>query len=180
MRFIVCFLGLILSAFVYADAPPASDTPPPVFTLTTNAFLDAGALPVLYTCDDKDVSPELSWTNPPAKTQAFALIIEDPVGKLDKKYQWVVYDLPANTAELTEGLTNLPAGAMTGKNSYGKTNYMGPCPPKGSVNTYSLTLYALNQKLALPANTDAESVQKAIQAHTVQKAAITMVYSRWP
>lgn len=174
MRLIVSFLSIIFSGLLYAQDQASA------FTLTTDAFLDAGALPVLYTCDGKNISPQLSWTNSPPKTQAFALIIDDPDAKLDKKYQWVVYDLPANVADLTEGITTLPAGGMMGKNSDGKTVYAGPCPPKGTVNTYTLTLYALNQKLGLPANSDADTVLKALQSHTIQKASITMVYSRWP
>ncbi len=48
------------------------------FALTTNAFLDAGMLPVLYTCDGKEISPQISWSNPPEKTQSFALVMSDP------------------------------------------------------------------------------------------------------
>jgi hypothetical protein len=134
----------------------------------------------MYTCDDKDVSPQLSWTNPPAKVQSYTLVIDNPDTKLDKQYQWIVYDLPANTTELAQGITTIPAGAMIGKNSSGLTRYSGPCPPKGTVNTYALTLYALDKKLGLPQNAEAETVLKAMQSHILQKTTITMVYSRWP
>jgi Raf kinase inhibitor-like YbhB/YbcL family protein len=179
MRFSWFLFTLIFSLTLYVTDSYADDAPT-VFTLTTNAFLDEGALPVLYTCDDKDLSPQLSWTNAPAKTQAYALIIEDPVAKLDKKYHWVVYDIPANVSELTEGVAKLPAGALAGKNSDGKTTYLGPCPPKGSVNSYILTLFALDQKLALPEGSEGDAVKKALAGHTLGKSKITMVYSRWP
>lgn len=177
MRF-VATVFLALCAVFALDAF-AEDAPSNAFTLTTDAFLDQGALPVLYTCDGKDVSPQLSWTNVPAKTQALALVVKDPDAPNGDFYHWVVYNIPTSAKELAQGTKSLPSGALAGKNSWNKLQYNGPCPPKGSAHTYTITLYALSNKLTVPTGADAKAVIKAISSNTVGKAELTMVYSRW-
>jgi phosphatidylethanolamine-binding protein (PEBP) family uncharacterized protein len=48
------------------------------FAITSPAFVDQGEIPIRYTCEGEDVSPPLEWTDPPAGTESFALIIDDP------------------------------------------------------------------------------------------------------
>src|SRR5665213_688236 len=90
-------LALSLVAFnVFADdAPaPAAATDKPAadpMAITTNAFLDQGTLPVLYTCDGKDVSPQLGWTSIPKNTQSLALVMVDPDAPGGDFYHWVVF-----------------------------------------------------------------------------------------
>lgn len=149
------------------------------FTLNTNAFLDTGPIPVLYTCDGKDMSPELDWVNLPPKTQSLAIIVSDPTAPQGLFYHWVVYNIPASVTTIPETSTTLPAGAMAAKNSFGKLQYNGPCPPKGSVHTYAIDLYALNSKLNVPTNADDKSVMQEIKKHMIAKTGLTFVYSRW-
>src|SRR5579863_8325862 len=84
------FILLISIATVMVPAY-ADDQAATQFTLNTTAFLDQGVLPVLYTCDGKDLSPELDWTNVPAKTQSFALLVTDPTAPNGTFYHWVLY-----------------------------------------------------------------------------------------
>lgn len=149
------------------------------FTFNTNAFLDGVAIPVLYTCDGKDVSPQFSWTDLPAKTQSLALVLADPDAPSGIWYHWVVYDLPKNTAEIEEAIAKLPTGAVSAKNSWGKMQYNGPCPPKGTAHTYVFTLYALDTTLKLPSGTDAATVMKAMTGHILAQKTITGTYTRW-
>ena len=51
---------------------------PSGLTLTSSAFGEGDLIPVRYTCDGEDLSPPLSWTEPPAKTQSLVLIVDDP------------------------------------------------------------------------------------------------------
>lgn len=173
MRLITLIFGL-LACFILA-APVFADN----LAMTTTAFLDQGVLPVLYTCDGKNISPEFAWTNPPANTQSFALVLSDPDAPSGIFYHWVIYNIPSSTNELTEGMEKLPAGTLTGKNSWDKTAYNGPCPPKGSVHNYIFTLYALGTKLALPAGADGKTVLAAIKGHVLKEVALTASYSRW-
>jgi Raf kinase inhibitor-like YbhB/YbcL family protein len=147
-------------------------------SLTTNAVLDGGTIPVLYTCDGKDIQPAFRWTDVPVKTETFAIIMSDPDAPSGTFYHWILFNMPKNTKELPEGMTTLPKGAVLGKNSFDKTGYNGPCPPKGTAHTYIVTLYALDTKLNLAKNADAQTVLKAMENHIVEQATFKMVYSR--
>jgi len=178
MRLFLSIIASVLSAFTitaYAETAPAANA----FTMNTTAFLDKGLLPVLYTCDGKDKSPELSWTGVPAKTTSLALIVDDMDAPTPPFYHWVLYNIPNTVTMLPEGVSKLPAGVMTGKNSWGTEEYKGPCPPKGTSHTYVFTLYALDTKLNLPAGAEAKKVIEAMQNHIIEKVTLTAVYSRW-
>lgn len=172
-------LWVILSFLAGFPLANAQEAAPTVFAVTTTAVLDEGALPVLYTCDGKDISPQLSWTNPPAKTQSFAIIVSDSDAPNGVWYHWLVYNIPKDAKEMTEGMLILPKGAAIGQNSWGKNAYNGPCPPKNTAHTYILTLYALNTVLKLPTNADAKSLLAAMQGHILGTAKLSAVYSRW-
>jgi len=175
LRTFLAILTIIFSLSAYAEDAPAN-----VFTLTTTGFLDEGALPTLYTCDSKDISPELSWTNPPANTKTFTLIFSDRNAPKGTFYHWILFNIPKATTVLEEGITDLPAGTMVGKNSFDKLKYSGPCPPKGSTHDYEFKLYALDTKLELPAGSDAKAVLSALEKHIIGKPAVlTTVYMRW-
>lgn len=171
-----------------AASPPASPAPAeaavpteaaPALSLATTAFLDQGILPVLYTCDGKNVSPQFAWTNLPKNTRALAMVVSDPEAPQGTWYHWVIYNLPTDVTELPENVTELPKGTLTGNNSWGNTKYEGPCPPKGTVHSYLFTLYALDQPLTLSAGATGEAVLAAMKSHIVGSVTETAVYSRW-
>src|SRR6185436_14817999 len=58
-------------------AIPLTETAQP-FTLTSTAFEANALIPERYACHGEELSPPLVWSNPPAGTQSFALIMEDP------------------------------------------------------------------------------------------------------
>jgi Raf kinase inhibitor-like YbhB/YbcL family protein len=171
MRYLIGWLCSLLCATSFAVTDAA-------FTLSTNAFLDTGALPVLYTCDGKNIPPQLSWSNPPPQTQSYALIFADPDAPSGIYYHWILYNIPAKLTEIAS-LESISKEAMTGKNSANKIDYTGPCPPKGAAHTYVFTLFALNAQLDLPAGADIAKVQAAMQNHIIGKAELKAVYSRW-
>jgi Raf kinase inhibitor-like YbhB/YbcL family protein len=174
-------LIMLLSAILctMSTLSSAEDAPSTAFTLTTDAFLDTGPIPVLYTCDGKDLSPKLDWTNVPAKTKTMALLITDPTAPDGVFYHWVLSNIPTTVTGLEQGTTTPPAGIVKGKNSFNKDAYNGPCPPKGAAHTYLITLYALDNKLTLSGNATGAQVTKAMSKHVLGKAELTMVYSRW-
>ena len=164
---IVISTGLSLSAY-------AED-----FTLKTNAFLDKGILPVLYTCDSQDISPQISWTNPPEKTQTFAVVMSDPDAPSGTFYHWIVYNIPNTAKELLQGPNKPPEGSVFGKNGWGKAEYNGPCPPKGSAHNYIVTIYALDDKLKIEGEPDYSKIEDGMHGHILGSAKLTAVYSRW-
>lgn len=173
MRFFIKMISLIVGLLM------STQTFAKDFAMTSTAFLDGSAMPVLYTCDGKDISPPLAWSNPPPKTQSYALIVSDPDASTGTFYHWVLYNIPASTRELPENVKNLPAGTLVGKNDFGKTRYNGPCPPKGSMHHYHFTLYALDSKMPLAAGADAKTVLDAIKSYTLKDIKLTGVYNRW-
>lgn len=42
------------------------------------ALLEGNEMPRKYTCDGDNISPPLTWQDPPDGTRTFALIVEDP------------------------------------------------------------------------------------------------------
>jgi Raf kinase inhibitor-like YbhB/YbcL family protein len=148
------------------------------FTLSSDVFLNNGTFPVLYTCDGKDISPQLSWEHLPANTKSLALILSDPDASNGMWYHWVIYNLPPTMNELIEGVTNLPPGALIAKNSWRKTQYGGPCPPKGNAHHYIFTLYALDAILPVVKDASAELVLSIMQEHIIQKTQLIGTYNR--
>jgi Raf kinase inhibitor-like YbhB/YbcL family protein len=101
--------------------------------LTSTAFEQGGAIPQRHTGEGEDRSPALAWRNPPDATRSFAVICHDPDAPLIGKrgtygfVHWVLYNIPASTSELPEGID----AYTKGKNDFGKQAYGGPMPPNG-------------------------------------------------
>lgn len=122
--------------------------------LSSPAFADGRAIPVLFTCDGKDVSPPLKWSAPPAGTRSLVLIADDPDAPDPAAPQmtwvhWMLYNLPPAAEGLPEAVTSakLPPGTLEGLNDWKRTGYGGPCPPIGR-HRYYFRLYALDTNVA--------------------------------
>jgi Raf kinase inhibitor-like YbhB/YbcL family protein len=149
--------------------------------LTSTAFSAGKAIPKKFTCDGQDVSPTLAWTEPPAKAQSFALIMDDPDAPVGTWVHWVLYGLPADTKELPEGVAKqeqLPNGARQGRNDFRKIGYGGPCPPPGKPHRYFFKLHALDTKLDLKAGATKSDVESAMRGHILAQAELIGTYGR--
>jgi len=143
------------------------------FQLKTSAFSDGGVIPPKFTCDGADVSPALSWNDPPAGTKAFALIMDDPDAPAGTWVHWVLYDLPASVRELPEGVpkaNDLEIGARQGSNDFHRIGYGGPCPPRGAAHRYSFRLYALDRLTALPAGAAKGDLERTMKGHIMAQS----------
>lgn len=150
------------------------------FKLSSPVFSPGGKIPRRYTCDGEDVSPPLEWTDSPAGTSSFALIMDDPDAPRGTWLHWVLFDLPASTRGLGESVpaTPKPAGGGThGKNSWGRSDYGGPCPPSGT-HRYFFRLYALGGALGLPAGAALEQVRRAMEGRVLEEAELMGTYTR--
>lgn len=137
-------------------------------------------IPRVYTCDGEDRSVPLAWTEPPAGTQSFALIADDPDAPAGTWVHWVLYNIPAHTRALLEGLgplASLPDGSLHGKNSWRKLGYGGPCPPRGT-HRYFFKLYALDIQLALQPGATKDDVLKAMEGHILAQTELMGTYKR--
>lgn len=144
--------------------------------LKSASYKNNEKIPVLYTCDGKNIPPQLSWKSPPPNTQAFALILTSPDAPVGLFYNWVVYNIPSEVTELPE-YKDLPDGSLIGNNSIGDPIYRGPCPPDAQIHHYVFTLYALDRKLMLPSEADLDEVLPEIKKHTIESAEIVGTYN---
>ena len=149
--------------------------------LTTTSFTPGGFMPKRFTCEAADVSPALSWTDPPAGTESFAIIEDDPDAPSGTFVHWLVYDLPAAYRRLPEGLSGndqMAGGGRQGTNDFSRTGYSGPCPPPGKPHRYFIRVYALDAKTNLrPAATRAE-LGAAMQGHILAQAELMGRFKR--
>ncbi len=151
------------------------------FGISSTAFQNGSDIPKKFTCDGADVSPQLSWTEPPPSTQSFALIADDPDAPVGTWTHWVLYDLPADARELQENISKVdavPNGARQGRNDFRKLGYGGPCPPPGKPHRYYFKLYALDTKLNLNPGASKQEVEQAIQGHVLANAELMGKYGR--
>jgi hypothetical protein len=149
--------------------------------LKTTSFEPGGFIPKRFTCEAADVSPALSWSDPPAGTQSFAIIEDDPDAPSGTFVHWLVYDLPAAYRRLPEALSGndqMAGGGRQGTNDFSRTGYSGPCPPRGKPHRYYIRFYALDTRTNLrPAATRAE-LDAAMQGHILAQAELMGLFKR--
>ncbi len=149
--------------------------------ISSTAFSAGETIPQKFTCDGPDVSPNLAWAEPSAKFQSFALIMDDPDAPGGTWVHWVLFDLPADTKALPEGVAKqeqLASGARQGRNDFGKIGYGGPCPPPGKPHRYFFKLYALDSKINLKAGATKADVERAMKGHVLAQAELIGKYGR--
>lgn len=143
------------------------------FELTSTAFKPGADIPKKFTCQGDDVSPALAWNAPPAGTESFALIMDDPDAPGGTFVHWVAYDLPAGARWLPEGVSKDPeisGGGRQGRNDFPAIGYGGPCPPPGSPHRYVFKLYALSAMLNLKAGATKQDVERAMKGRSLAQA----------
>jgi Raf kinase inhibitor-like YbhB/YbcL family protein len=175
------FSGIILLTAATAWSQQRQGGSTMSFKLNSTSFQPERDIPSKYTCSGADVSPALSWTDPPAGTQSFALIADDPDAPAGTWVHWVAYDLPASARQLPEGVPKadaLPGGGVQGQNDFRKTGYGGPCPPPGKPHRYYFKLYALDNKLNLKPGATKKAVEQAMQGHILAQAELMGRFQR--
>ena len=97
-------------------------------TLTSTSFSHNDEIPARHTCDDRDVSPELSWTKIPDGTRSLVLIVDDPdapdpAAPKMTWVHWMLYNIPPDASSLPEGVgaKDLPPGTLQGLNDWQRT-----------------------------------------------------------
>jgi Raf kinase inhibitor-like YbhB/YbcL family protein len=191
MRTLTISAILLTAAIGSAMAQEKKDAkkgpPTPGLTLTTPAFQDGGIIPNKFTQSDPNpISPKLEWTNVPAATVSFALIMHDPdvaiQRKVDDVLHWLIFNIPPSAKELPENVpaeAKLPDGTIQGKNQAGVVGYRGPgAPAVGPYHHYTFELFALDIKLELGPDATRADVLKAIDGHIVGKGVLVGRFHR--
>jgi hypothetical protein len=173
---ILVVLALVLPAEVRGQEASSSK-----IELKTTSFTPGGFIPKRFTCEAEDVSPALAWTDPPAGTQSFAIIEDDPDAPSGTFVHWLVFDLPAAYRRLPEALSGndqLPGGGRQGTNGFSRIGYSGPCPPPGRPHRYFIRLYALDATLNLRPGARRKELDAAMQGHILAQAELMGRYQR--
>jgi len=179
---------LVTAAVLIVAATPRPAATPPVrpkkeatvsLQLSSPAFAAQGAIPKRHTCDGEDLSPPLAWTGAPAGTKSFALVVDDPDAPMGTWVHWMLYNLPATTTALPEGITakTLPPGTREGLNSWKRTGYGGPCPPMGR-HRYFHKLYALGIVLPELKRPTGGTLERAMAGHVLAQTELVGTYQR--
>jgi Raf kinase inhibitor-like YbhB/YbcL family protein len=154
-------------------------------TLTSQDFKNQGMIPKKYTCDGKDISPALAWSDVPSEAKSLVLIVDDPDAPDPAAPQmtwvhWVLYNIPATSHTLAQGINNkaLPKGTMEGLNDWGRTGYGGPCPPVGK-HRYFIKLYALDIVLSDLKKPTKAKLEAAMEGHVISKAELIGLYQKY-
>jgi Raf kinase inhibitor-like YbhB/YbcL family protein len=144
-------------------------------TLTSDAFANGQSIPAKYSCVGKNISPALAWNEPPAGTQSFALIVDDPDAPAGTWVHWVLFNIPVSTLSLDESMDTSAMSA--GRNSSGKMSYDGPCPPSGT-HRYFFKLYALDSTLSLSPGATKEQLLAAMKGHILAQGELMGTFSK--
>jgi hypothetical protein len=151
-------------------------------TLHSGAFAEGGAIPRLYTCEGRDISPPLSWTGAPQATASFALVVSDADAPGGTWYHWAVFDLDAEIRELPEAYLRDARIGTTRQaiTDFGRSGYGGPCPPKGhGRHHYRFHLMALNvAPLDVEEGCGCRDVEQAAKPHVLAETVLTGTYAR--
>jgi hypothetical protein len=145
------------------------------FMLVSSAFNHNDLIPAKYTCDGENISPELSWQNPPKGTKSFALIVDDPDAPAKVWVHWIVCNMPSSVTHLAEG--EHTDNFVTGNNDFKTQVYGGPCPPSG-MHRYQFTLYALDSMLNVQNGINKQTLLDAMQDHILGSVTLVGTYQR--
>jgi Raf kinase inhibitor-like YbhB/YbcL family protein len=159
------------------------------FTITSSSFKDGERLATKMAGNNKqnpncvgdNVSPALSWANPPAGTKSYALLMFDPEGRPPGGVShWVAYGIPVSVTGFAEGEASKQTEKYVGgKSLMGLPHYFGPCTPPGAPHHYTFTLIATDlEPTALQPGLTRDELIKALDGHAKGATGIIGTFSK--
>jgi hypothetical protein len=176
---------LASAAFVFAcsacGAGGGSLAPPGAtmesIAVTSRSFASGGQIPVDYTCDGADRSPQLTWSAPPAGTESFAIEVEDPDAASGTFTHWIAYDLAGDARSVPEAVDVGAAGGSAGMNDFKRPGYGGPCPPHLEVHRYFFRVFALNAHVHPGPEPGRDAFDAALRGHVLAAGVLVGEFS---
>lgn len=133
-------------------------------------------IPLKHTCEGEDIIPQMVIGKPPKDTVSLALMVDDIDGRFGLYNHWTVWNIDSDSRTIFED--TVPADAIEGTNSGNKVGWSGPCPPPGPAHSYVFRVFALNEMLILPTETNREEFLQAIQGKIVSYGETTAIYRK--
>ena len=142
--------------------------------LSSSAFAPGGDIPTQFSCKGDNMNPPLEIHGVPSSAQSLVLILDDPDAPGGLFTHWIVWNILPSTSGVAQ--KSVPGGGVEGTNGFGKKGYGGPCPPSGT-HRYIFHVFALDQKLDLPAGGKRAALDKAIASHIIARGELTARFS---
>jgi len=151
------------------------------------AFTNNTRLPDAHTCASggTHVSPPLAWSNPPAGTQSFAIIVRDPqVAGTTDNFHWAIYDIGGAARALPQGIPGgasitAPLTARQTTSSFGGAGYFYACPPMGTgTHNYTFVIHAISVATLASPPTDRSQIEAAVAGVSLGSTTLVGTYSR--
>lgn len=142
-----------------------------VFELSSSAFQSGEALPVRFTCNGIDVSPDLQWSGIPQDAVELVLIVRDQSegGFL----HWVVAGIDPFVTGFGEG--GLPENAVEATNDAGTDGWLGPCPAAGSgTHAFELVLHVLPEASGIVPGSPGSDAAALVETISLDQAVMTV------
>jgi len=159
---------------IRGDAPTAPSYVR-TFKLYSPTFAPGRPIPAIYTCEGPDIHPPLSIRGVPRGTRSLALIMDDPDSIAPPVFDhWLIWNIPPQTLSISE--SEIPPGAVQGKNSLKNNHYNGPCTPNDT-HRYRFRLYALDTMLDLAEGTRKQELKATMKGHILAITEMVAVYS---
>ena len=141
--------------------------------INSKDFQHGGMIPRIFTCQGKNITPQLAWSGVPSEAKSLVLIVDDPDAPMGTWVHWLVSDIDPTYTSIERD--SVPLGAVQVNNDFRKPDYGGPCPPSG-VHRYFFKLYALNvEKLGAG---DKKRFYKLVKNHALARAVLMGKYTK--
>ncbi len=145
--------------------------------VTSRSFSSNGTIPVDFTCDGADRSPQLTWSAPPSGTKSFAILALDPDAVGGEFVHWVAYNIHGDATSLPENTDASELGGVSGSNGFGRIGYSGPCPPKMELHSYAFRVFALDTVLLVRSGVTSEELSEAMNGHVLAQGTLVGTFS---
>jgi len=143
--------------------------------VSSSAFGQGEMIPQKFTCDGQNINPEILIDGAPENAKSLALIMDDPDSPSGNFVHWLVWNIKPNTKIINEN--SAPESAVSGKNSAGKDQYIGPCPGSGT-HRYIFRIFALDEIINLPQGASRQELEGAMQNHILDAGELMGRYQR--
>ncbi len=163
-------------------------TIPATIEVGSESFSDGGFMPKRCSAEGHNVFPSLFWKKLSTETASLVVLVEDV------DVPWPRPLVHACVYNITPALNELPAGAIpppesadrkphpaysVGKNSFGKTAYLGPMPPRGhGPHRYVFEVFALKGRLEFATPPGRKELLAAMRGKVLAKGELIGRYER--
>jgi len=168
---LVSFIAVVTGLAATSCGTGGAAAGPPAFTLSSPDVTADGVVPDWAIgrfgglCDGKNRSISLRWTDAPAATESFTVVMVN-----DSYTHWVITGIPKTATGFAATDDGRVSPGVLGQSVNGPGSYTGPCV---AGNQYVYTVYALDLTINGNASTTIEDVRAAIEGHALAESSLT-------